>query len=189
MDSVILLNEKIEAHERFWQGEGPCLLLIPPDRSELYDVAGYRDRFYDPRLMWIAEMRRAEAILNWPTDGIPTIRPNLGVTFIPAIAGQNYQIVEGQMPWPGDPLNRAQIRAIPDVDIADTTLMDLAAEFYRIHQTKGDDEIVAYQPDTQSVFDIAHLLTGKSIFYDVYDDPAIQEKFAFRVIGGARIGL
>ena len=72
---------------------------------------------------------------------------------------------------PGDPLDRDQIRTIPDVEITDTALMILAAEFYRNHQAEGGDEIIAYQPDTQSVFDIAHLLAGKSIFYDVYDDP------------------
>jgi hypothetical protein len=164
-------DEKRDAHERFWRGEGPSLILVPAERSAQYDVEGYRERFEDPRAMWDAEMRRARAILDWPTDGIPTVRPNLGVVFIPAIAGQGWEIREGQMPWPGAPLDREAIRAVGEVDVASTKLMRLAAEFYEIHRAEGGDAIAAYHPDTESVFDVAHLLNGNSVFYDVADDP------------------
>ena len=164
-------GEKRDAHERFWRGEGPSLILVPTERSAQYDVEGYRQRFEDPRAMWDAEMRRARAVQGWPTDGIPTVRPNLGVVFIPVIAGQGYEIREGQMPWPGAPLDREAIRAAAELDVASTKLMGLAAEFYDIHREEGGREIVAYHPDTQSVFDVAHLLNGQSLFYEVIDDP------------------
>jgi hypothetical protein len=164
-------DERRVLHERFWRGEGPSLILIPAERSAQYDVEGYSERFEDPRAMWDAEMRWARAILDWPTDGIPTVRPNLGVVFIPAIGGQAYEIREGQMPWPGAPLGREAIRAVGEVDVASTKLMRLAAEFYEIHRAEGGDAIAAYHPDTQSVFDVAHLLNGKSVFYDVADEP------------------
>jgi hypothetical protein len=167
----VITEEKRATHERFWQGDGSSLILIPPGREVQYDVEGYRERFDDPRAMWGAEMRRARKVLGWPTDGIPTVRPNLGVVFIPSMAGQGHEIREGQMPWPGAPLGREAIRAASEVDVASTRLMRLAAEFYEIHREKGGDQIAAYHPDTQGVFDVAHLLNGKNLFYEVTDDP------------------
>lgn len=164
------ISEKRDAHERFWRGEGPSLILIPAERSAQYDVEGYQRRFESPREMWEAEMRRARAVVDWPTDGIPTVRPNLGVVFVPAIAGQGYEIREGQMPWPGTSLGRDSIRAIAELDVASTRLMSLAADFYDLHRQEGGGEIVAYHPDTQGVFDVAHLLNGKGLFYEVVDD-------------------
>jgi hypothetical protein len=168
---VVSIEQKRDAHDRFWRGEGPSLILVPADRSAQYDVEGYRERFEDPRAMWAAEMGRARALLDWPTDGIPTVRPNLGVVFIPAIAGQGYEVREGQMPWPGAPLGREALRAVGAVDVASGRLMRLAAEFYDIHRAEGGDQIVAYHPDTQSVFDVAHLLRGTDLFYEMVDDP------------------
>ena len=52
----------------------------------------------------------ARRVLEWPTDGIATVRPNLGVTFIPAMAGVGCQVQEGAMPWPGGALGRDTIR-------------------------------------------------------------------------------
>lgn len=163
------IDRKRAQHAAFWRGEGPSLILIPPARQELYDLTGYPARFHDPRAMWESEMRRAEAVLDWPTDGIPTVRPNLGVVFVPAMAGQSYQLPGDAMPWPGEPLSREVIRAIPQVALAQTETMRLAAEFYAIHASSGRNDIAAYHPDTQGVFDIAHLLAGEEIFCDLID--------------------
>jgi hypothetical protein len=164
-------EQKRDAHERFWRGDGPSLILIPAERGAQYDVDGYRERFEDPRAMWEAEVRRARTVRGWPTDGIPTVRPNLGVVFIPAIAGQGYEIRKGQMPWPGAPLGREAIRAVAEVDVTSTKLVRLATEFYDIHREEGGGDIVPYHPDTQSVFDVAHLLNGKDLFYELIDEP------------------
>ena len=165
------LLEKKRAHQAFWRGEGPCLLLTPTAAMDQYDLAGYRERFANPELMWQAEMRRARPVLDWPTDGIPTVRPNLGVVFVPAIAGKDYRIPDGSMPWPGTPLTRDAIRAVKELDVASARLMQLAQEFYAIHETRGETEIAAYHPDTQGVFDIAHLLAGEDIFLQLSDEP------------------
>ena len=96
-----LIQERIASHRRFWKGEGPSLLLISPESGPLYDTTDYARRFVDPQLMWESEIRRAQSAVDWPTDGIPTVRPNLGVIFVPAIAGQSYEVKNDQMPWPG----------------------------------------------------------------------------------------
>ncbi|MHC4618385.1 MAG: hypothetical protein ACYTEQ_11610, partial [Planctomycetota bacterium] len=121
--------EKMEMHKSFWKGEGPCLLLVPPGRDmkemwqvQIYDTGDYRERFYNPEKMWANEMARARPVLGWPTDGIPTVRPNLGVVFVPSMAGQKYEIREGLMPWCGEPLSPEAIRSARDVDVAQTEL-------------------------------------------------------------------
>lgn len=162
---------KIELHRRFWRGEGPCLILIPTENAAQYDTAGYRERFDNPALMWEAELRRAAPVVDWPTDGIPAVRPNLGVVFIPSIAGQGYEIREGQMPWPGQPLPREAIRAARAIDTGAAALARHAERFYEIWRAAESAGIAAYHPDTQGVFDIAHMLYGKDIFLAFTDDP------------------
>jgi len=162
-------SEKQQAHERFWRGEGPCLILIPAPGPGMYEPQGYRERFEDPRLMWEYEVRNARAVVDWPTDGIPTVRPNLGVVFLNAIAGQAYELREGQMPWAGAPLSEADIRAIEEIDLAEAALMQRALDFYELHRASGEDEIAAYHADTQGLFDVAHLLYGEAIFCDAVD--------------------
>ncbi|MHC4476772.1 MAG: hypothetical protein ACYTEL_14080 [Planctomycetota bacterium] len=172
--------EKIEQHKAFWAGEGPSLILVPPGRDmqemwqvQIYDTGDYKERFYDPARMWENEMARARPVLDWPTDGIATVRPNLGVIFVPSMAGQSYEIRAGQMPWCSEPLSPEAIRAARQVDVSETELMQLAAEFYRIHGEKGDGEVSAYQADTQGIFDIAHLVYGDAIFMDVMDQSKV----------------
>jgi hypothetical protein len=170
------MKAKIESHRRFWSGEGPSLLLVPTETGPLYDTANYDQRFNDPRLMWEAEMRRARAVLDWPTDGIPTVRPNLGVIYVPAIAGQGYQLNSDQMPWPGEPLEWEAIRATRSVDVNRAELMLRVEEFYRIHHAEAGTEVAAYHPDTQGVFDVAHLLYGDEIFTALAGDDSEQAR-------------
>ncbi|MDR2232910.1 MAG: hypothetical protein LBE56_07290 [Tannerella sp.] len=161
---------KSDLHKQFWSGQGPCLIFIPPAKMELYDLNDYEYRFYHPEAMWAHEMSRAVKVLDWPTDGIPTVRPNLGVVFLPAIAGQTFQIEANSMPWPGTPLSREQIRLIDKISISETDIYALLDSFYNIHFQHDESQIAPYVADTQGVFDIAHLLYGDEIFYELIDD-------------------
>jgi hypothetical protein len=170
------IEEKIASHRSFWRGEGPSLLLVPPDSDPLYDTNDYARRFADPQRMWESEIRRAESMVGWPTDGIPTVRPNLGVIFVPSIAGQGYELKDDQMPWPGAPLPIEAIRAACGVKVAEADLMRRAEAFYRIHRERGAAGIAPYHADTQGVFDIAHLLYGDGIFTAMAGATSEQEE-------------
>ena len=111
------MHDKLRMHLRFWKGEGPSLLLIPAGRNSFYDLDDYPRRFREPPAMWESEMARARTVVDWPTDGIPTVRPNLGVTFVPAMAGLPYDLPEDAMPWPGPPLSEDAIRDAARVDV------------------------------------------------------------------------
>ncbi|MHC4463107.1 MAG: hypothetical protein ACYS30_16995 [Planctomycetota bacterium] len=165
----VATETKKALHERFWRGEGPSLILIPAGDIPLYDTTNYRARFYDPARMWESEMERAKRALDWPTDGIPTVRPNLGTIFVPALGGQKYLVQDDQMPWVLEALTKEAIRASGNISVADSEVMQLAAEFYHIHAKSIEDGVVAYHPDTQGVFDVAHLLCGEDIFLDLMD--------------------
>lgn len=161
--------DKIELHKNFWDGNGPSLILIPPFKEDLYDLRNYPLRFYDPKLMLESETRRAKAVIDWPTDGIPTVRSNLGVIILPAMAGQSYKTPEGSMPWAGKPLAQDEIKAIPNRDITDSKIFKLISDFYKLHELSGETQIYPYLPDTQGVFDIAHMLYGDETFYAVLE--------------------
>ena len=162
------LAEKRRVHERFWRGDGPCLILIPP--PEPAETTGYRERFDNPKLMWEHELHRARSVADWPTDGIPTARPNLGVVFVTSLVGQGYVHTEGEYPWPGAPLSENAIREIACIDITQQDLMQRAATFYGFLAQSGERNIAPYPPDNQGVFDNAQMLYGEQILYDVIDD-------------------
>ncbi|MBL8291158.1 MAG: hypothetical protein JNN08_04950 [Bryobacterales bacterium] len=155
-----------ETHRRFWAGEGRPLLLLPASGGPQYDTEGYAARFADPKAMLQAELDRALPVIGWPTDGIPTVRPNLGVIFVPAMAGLSFEIRDGQMPWPGPPLSREAIRASRNNASGQT--LDLALRFYAAPRPEG---VAAYAPDTQGVFDIAMMLCGEPLLCALGDDP------------------
>ncbi|MBN1558399.1 MAG: hypothetical protein JW951_09665, partial [Lentisphaerae bacterium] len=161
--------KKEQRHIDFWEGRGPSLILIPPQDVPLYDLHDYPRRFEDPRAMWESEMARARPVLDWPTDGIPTVRPNLGVVLVPALAGQSYRIESGAMPWPGEPLAEEVLRAAVPPEPASCGLLERARAFYRIHCAENGDAVAAYLGDTQGVFDIAHLLYGDNLLLEVAD--------------------
>jgi hypothetical protein len=170
------MKEKIANHRQFWEGKGPSLLLLSPEIAPLYDTTNYDRLFADPQLMWESEMRRAQVLVDWPTDGIPTVRPNLGVIFVPSVAGQGYELKTDQMPWPGEPLGWDEIRDASLADVAKAELVQRAEAFYAIHREHGGTEIAPYHPDTQGVFDIAHLLYGDEIFTEMAGEPAEQAR-------------
>jgi hypothetical protein len=166
------IEAKLAAHREFWGGRGPSLILAPASQAPQYDTENYAERFANPQRMWEAEMRRARAVCTWPTDGVPTVRPNLGVVFIPGACGQEYEIRDGQMPWVGRPLDRDEIRRLPGRDLESSGLMRLAARFYEVHHAARDWCVLAYQPDTQGIFSLAHLFYGDRIFTDAAEDPS-----------------
>ena len=164
------MEQKKRRHTDFWQGRGPSLILIPPHGdARQYDLTDYPRRFEDPRTMWEAEIARARQVPDWPTDGIPTVRPNLGVIVASALAGQDYHVEPNAMPWPGKPLLEETIRDAVPANPDACVVLQKAAAFYRVHREEGSGAIAGYLADTQGVFDIAHLLRGDHLFIDMAD--------------------
>jgi hypothetical protein len=55
------------------------------------------------------------------------------------------------------------------MEIEHNRVMQLAMEFFKLHHSDNSSQDAAYLPDTQGIFDIAHLLYGDAIFYEMAD--------------------
>jgi hypothetical protein len=163
------LREKRRAHEAFWAGDGPCLILIPAPTPDDLSLPPYHEQFVDMEAMWRVQRARAEQVIDWPTDGIATVRANLGVVFIPSLAGLGFSQRDEQMPWPGNELEEDVIGRGFELDLEESELMQRASAFYQLVSETSHDEIATYLPDTQGVFDVAHMLYGHGIFTDLLD--------------------
>ncbi len=130
METLSVSDIKMKRHREFWNCKLRGLILLPSGDVPLYETDNYAQQFEYPKIMWQAEMHRAETITHWPTDGIATVRPNLGTIFIPAIAGQSYTVGNGHMPWPGKPLTFQQIRDARKIDIEQSEMFQRAVAFY-----------------------------------------------------------
>ncbi len=163
--------DKKQQHKTFWEGQGPSLILIPAADMDLYDTAGYAVLFDSPERMWQSEMKRAQLAIDWPTDGIPTVRPNLGVIFIPVITGQDYHVMDGQMPWPGDALSPEAFCTAAEVDIEAAEMMQKARAFYALHAEQGGDDVASYCADNQGAINLCQIGLGNDLLTMVMLDP------------------
>jgi hypothetical protein len=165
------LAEKIKIHRSFWEGEIDNLIFIDYGEIAKYETVDYEKLFYNPELMLESEIERAKPVIDWSTDGIPALRANLGTIFIPAIAGQEYKIRDNQMPWTGEALEYSEILEVSGADILNAEIYQLAKRFYDLAKPRGvDSQYLLYQPDTQGVFDILHLLYGNDIFIEMAEE-------------------
>ena len=166
-----MIENKLQLHRQLWE-KGRNLIFQENPAAKPHGFT-YRETYDSPEKMWQTEITNTLVCDNYPTDGIPTVRPNLGVVFIPAIAGQTVRFLNDKdMPWPGEHLSKDQIRQIPELDI-NVDLMRKAIEFYAF-AAKGSPAL--YHPDTQGPFDIAHIIYGDQIMFDFYDDPQWVEE-------------
>lgn len=177
------MEERVRRHKVFWKGSGPCLIFLPvgddpslrTGESALYDLESYPERFESPDLMRDYEISRAYFVNDWPTDGLPAVRPNLGTVFLPSLAGAGYRIVPGQMPWPGKTVGPELLSSLDDIDPSRDGLFGKAAAFYR--EIPKDKPICPYLPDTQGVMDLAHILRGDELLIDLMDFPERVEQW------------
>jgi len=168
------INDKITQHRAFWSGKGPSLLLTPAAKLALYDTKNYGAMYENPRKLWGSEYRRALTAVDWPTDGIATVRPNLGTTFIPTQFGQEVKIIDDQMPWSGAPITPEAILEMRGYYPLEVEVVQKAIEFFDWHAGAGNPDIVAYMPDTQSPLNILQMLRGQDVLCQMAD-PACEE--------------
>lgn len=107
------------------------------------------------------------------SDAVPSIRPNFGTGFVATMFGLEPLVLPHTLPWLKSHLTKEQITnfEIPD-DVSGLGLMPLAIDRLRYFRKMLGDSPFTYIADTQSPFDIAHLVRGDDIFLDLYDDPA-----------------
>ena len=147
--------------------------IAVPERESYADLEfSMVDEYYNADVMLFRGLWGMIAVARSGSDSVPSIRANLGTAFVPTMFGLEQQVLPHCMPWLKQHLSKEQIERfeIPD-DISQLGEMPRALEYYRCYQEKLGPGFT-FVADTQSPFDIAHLVRGDDIFTDVYDDPA-----------------
>ena len=135
--------------------------------------ADLHEQFFSPEAMLVAHLRRLVAVSSVPQDGLPCIRPNLGVVFVPSVFGLEPEVPPDVMPRFREHLTREQVWGFGlPADITTCGLVRRAIDIVRFFREVVGDRVHVYMPDTQGIFDIAHLVRGNDLFTEMYDDPA-----------------
>ena len=173
------INKKIQKQKnclRFEPLESVCVKIDYPNKTfTRYTMQETHDDFAK---MMVNELIGALSHIESDSDGIPMIRANYGVGILPSAFGVNCRIVNDSMPW-CDSVGRegAQkilLKGMPDIGAGFGQKVLDAYAFFKEQLSaypKCKQAIKLYHPDYQGAFDIAHLIFGADIYWELYDDP------------------
>jgi hypothetical protein len=132
-------------------------------------------------------------LIGWAragSDAQMSIRANTGTGTLCTAAGCKQLLSEFGLPWTTH-VGREAIEAFDPADIADRGVLPRVYELYAYFRARLPERIHFYIADTQSPFDLAHLLYGDAIFYDMFDDPdfvhALLAKATALYINGSQL--
>ncbi len=134
-----------------------------------------KEQFYDPEKMLYMLLWGALAILRGKSDGIPCVRVNFGTGFLATVFGLQQEVFPDKMPWLKAHLDKKDILEMTVEDLEPIEEKGLMSEWKRYteyykEKLKDIQFVKLYLPDTQGVFDLAHLVSGDIIFTEFYDD-------------------
>lgn len=134
-----------------------------------------KQQFYNPERMFYTLLWGCLSILRGKGDNVPCIRVNFGTGFLASVFGLQQQIFPDKMPWLKSHLEKEKILNIKIEDLEPIETKGLMPEWkeyteYYQEKIKEIPFIKIYLPDTQGVFDLAHLVAGDRIFTDFYED-------------------
>ena len=151
-----------------------CMTGPLPEPFEALPSADYKACYYDPEQMLGSQLRGCVSVAASPGDGVPSLRANLGTGLLPTVLGAHQEVFVDKMPWVTRHVPKAVLRELrpSDIDVRRSGEMARTLEYcaYFVERLNGAADV--YVPDTQGPFDVAHLVLGDAIFYELYDDPA-----------------
>lgn len=164
--------------QRVKAGNAPVISYV---WSELdYPSYPIQEQHEDFEKMMCMELNQVvQGILN-RDDRVYSIRANYGVGTLPSLFGATSSFVDPyQMPWCNHLETKEEVqnliqKGVPDLNTGFGSRVIETYNFYR-EMLKGyplaEKFIRCYHPDLQGTFDVAHMLIGPEIFYELYDDP------------------
>ena len=130
------------------------------------------EQFFSPEKMLREALYGMLSIARSGSEGVPSVRPNLGTGLLPTVMGAQEDVFPDKMPWVQRRPSVLEQEAFEPVDLADKGLMPRALDYLDFFRETLQGAGNVYIGDTQAPFDIAHLVAGNDIFTDIYDDPA-----------------
>ena len=172
------MQENEARHIAVQQGESgyvPLLCYSPLTEEQDKGLVAARDgieEFNSHEKTLVNGLRSAAMMANSGSDVAPAIRANTGCATAATAFGVEQEVFPDKMPWVRDHLPLA---GFDDFD-ADTSplgsVLEMALERSRfIAECLRGSGITPFCFDTQSPFDLAHLVIGDEIFYAIYDEP------------------
>ena len=139
------------------------------ERLPSYDLA---EIHWDCEKMLVSQLKGAVGMALSGSDGVPSVRANMGCGLVGGLFGLRQQVYPDKMPWLLEHLPKEQILALRpgEFDITDEYRQALAHMRYMKDMLRGTG-IEVYPIDLQGPVDTAHLIYGDDFFYDLYDDP------------------
>ena len=157
----------------------PLSVSFPVDGR--FTPFAYHEAFDDPEKMLFNELLTSfSSIYNSVLlkDHFPLhIRSNHGIGIIASLFGARCKIIQDNMPWVEhldgmDAVREMVAQGLPDLESGLGSKVIATYRYFRDklrEYPKCHEAIRITQPDLQGPFDIAHLLIGTDIFYEVYD--------------------
>jgi hypothetical protein len=159
-----------------WRGEPPFPPAIgfsaplTPAQEAIPD-ADFHTAFHDVERMLCSQVRAACAVANARSDAVPSIRANLGTGILLACVGLEQEVFTDKMPWLQRHLSKAEAAALTPDDLCPRGSFARGLEMMARFREVLGDTLAIYCMDTQGPFDLAHLMLGDALFYEMTDDP------------------
>jgi uroporphyrinogen-III decarboxylase len=167
-----------ERQSAIWENREPDYLPLILSDWDTPELKGFKhwtlkEQFYDKEKMLLEQLKGLVGIAKTHSDAQLSIRVNMGVGIIPSVFGlQPVFPQDDQMPWFVGNLSKEEIlRLGMPSDIRERGLMPFVIEYLQYFKSVLPEGIHIYCFDTQGPFDIAHLIRGHQIYFDLYDDP------------------
>lgn len=167
-----------ERQSAIWENREPDYLPLILSDWDTPELKGFKqwtlkEQFYDEEKMLLEQLKGLVGIAKTHSDAQLSIRVNMGVGIVPSVFGlQPVFPQDDQMPWFVGNLSKEEIlRLGMPSDIRERGFMPFIIEYLQYFKSVLPEGIHIYCFDTQGPFDIAHLIRGHQIYFDLYDDP------------------
>lgn len=131
----------------------------------------FKEAFDDADLMLSAQLRGACSAASGNGDSVPSMRVNFGTGIMLSCVGLEQEVFADKMPWLKEHLTKAQIAKLTPDDITIRGSFARGLDIMRRFKAVMGEQPAVYCMDTQGPFDLAHLMLGDAIFYQIHDDP------------------
>jgi len=168
-----------ELQKQLWNGDKPDkqpLLLscmLDEETNALFPAYNSKEIHYDTEKMFVNGLKEMLSTAYGGMDAVPSMRANMGCGIFPTLfPGISQELFEDKMPWVQNHLTKEELSNMTagDLKISDEFKTGLEHMAYMAEKL-SDTGCYVYPMDLQGPFDIAHLVYGDAIFYDLYDDP------------------
>jgi len=150
----------------------PILFAAPVPEQSSFPSFAMDEEFHDPRVMLYNGLWNMIGVARSHSDSVPSLRANFGTALVASVFGLESEVFPDKMPWLKRHLTKEQIERFElPRDLSCSGYLPRIRETYQLYRSHLDGRGFCYIGDTQGPFDLAHLVRGDELFYDLHDDP------------------